>query len=574
MYTYPEAQFNFTDVSARADSSPAAQNSKNFANINLLKEDTVMKNYGTLELNQFILDGSMEIFPESPRDIAYWSAELSDKNGAFGKNPAVEIIFQEPHSSVGLTLFFSGDVPAQVHINWYTSFGTELDSAVFYPDDKEYFCRRPVAGYARIYMEFVSTSWPCCYVKMDMLEYGRIWKLSRENIRGAGICEETDLTGATLSINTAKLEIIDENNDFDMTRQDGLWKYLQKDQRVRFMEIVDGKTVNCGTYYLDSWDSQENIVAFSLTDLIGRMDKSVFCDGKVYQRVKAGEIISAVMESCKVQDYLVEDEIAQCDLSGWLPIQSHKEALQQAAFACGAVVEPGREGGIKIYRPDRHVSHAIGLERKFLGTKVTLDDYVSGVRVGYYRYYPGQEISEISKDVLPRGTTRIEFSEPWLPESIAVSAGSIQKACTNYVVVSMTEEAECVVTGRKYENTENAYTEAVSTIEPGETENIKSYSGCTLMDAVKAREAAQRILRFYQFRQIVELRYINDGEAAGDWISVAQPGGRSCVTCLTGQTLDLSGGNLASATCRGYSKAVTDYHFAGEDLYAGEPWDL
>lgn len=574
MYTFPKAQFNFTDVSARADSRPASQQNMNFADVNQLKEGVIMKNYGTLELNQFLLDGSVDIFPENPGDIAFWSVEKSDSSGGFERNPVLEITFENPHSSVGLTLYFSGEVPEAVRIIWYTAFGTELDSAVFYPDEKEYFCEKPVANYARIQVEFISTSWPYRYVKMDMLEYGKIWKLSRENIRGASICEESDQTGATLSVNTARLEIVDENNDFDLTKQDGIWKYLQKDQSVRLMEIVDGKTVDCGIFYLDSWESQENMVTFSLKDIIGRIDKSVFYDGEIYQQAKAGRIIKAVMESCKVEDYLVEDEVAQCCLSGWLPIQSHREALQQAVFACGAAVESGRSGGIRIYRPDRHVSRTIGLERKFLGTKVTLDDYVSGVTVGYYRYDPERESSEISKGVLPKGITRIEFSEPCLPESIAVSAGRIRKACTNYVEIIMVEEAECAVTGRKYESTENAYTAAVSSIEPGETENIKSYSGCTLMDAAKAREAAQRILRFYQLRQLVELRYINDGEAAGDWCSIAQPGGLSCVTCLTGQTLDLAGGNLASAVCRGYSKAVTDYHFAGEDLYAGEPWDL
>ena len=44
---------------------------------------------------------------------------------------------------------------------------------------------------------------------MDYIEYGKLWKLSRDNIKSASVYEEIDATSATLSINTASIEIVD-----------------------------------------------------------------------------------------------------------------------------------------------------------------------------------------------------------------------------------------------------------------------------------------------------------------------------------------------------------------------------
>ena len=571
MYTYPNARFYFTDVSARPDSRPSSRQNQSFAELNLFKDDVHMRSYGTLEPNQFILDGSLDIFPDAPEDIPFWSLKKSGIDGSFEQNPGIEINFTQRHSSAGLTLYFADDFPEKVRIIWYTLHGTELDRGDFYPDSAAYYCGKRVSNYSRIVIEFITTSWPERYIKMNAVEYGRIWDFSRENIREASVYEETDLTGATLAVNTAKVVIIDQYNDFDMTKKDGLWKYLQKNQSIRLTENIDGRAVDCGTFYLESWEVQQNVVTFSLTDLIGKMDKSLFYDGEVYHQVSAGQVIGAIMDSCGVENYSVEDEVAQCLLSGWLAIQTHREALQQAVFACAAVVERSRAGGIRIYRPDRHVSRSIGLERKFLGTQITLDEYVSGVSIGYVQYELEPEKSEISKEMLPPGVSVIELSEPCQPESIEVSQGTVLRAGVNYVEVSMPSEAECVVAGRKYQSTEHSYTARITVPEPGETENIKSFSGCTMMDSRQAKETAERILQHYQFRQLAEINYVNDGEAAGDWCSVAQLGGRYYVTCITGQSLDLTGGNRASAKCRGYSREVTDFCFAGEGMYAGNP---
>lgn len=569
--TYPEAEFNFVDVTALADSTAMSASIKDFAEPALFLEDIRMKEYGTMELNQFILDGSRAIFPsQGAQDVPYWSDDMSDEEGLFAVTPALEVRFTEAHSSVGITLYFSGDIPETVVITWYTLYGTWLESAEFHPDGQAYFCSHNVQNYGKLTFAFPATAWPMRYVKMDYIEYGKLWRLSRNNIKSASVYEEIDVTSATLSINTADIEIVDTAGEFSLSEQKGLWGSLQKEQAVHLLEYVDGNPVDCGTFYLDDWNSQKSLVKFSMIDLIGVIDKTNFYGGKVYNRERAGAIIASIMASCGVHDYYVEDTVAEILLSGWLGIQSHRAALQQVAFACGAVADCSRSSGIRIYRPDRYVSHTIGLERKFIGSKISLDEYISDVSVAYTGYQLADESKQISKNTLPEGISRIEFSAPYLAGSVNVSAGVIREAAANYVVVEMEQEGECLISGRKYEAVENIYTASLNWTEAGEVRKVKEYKGCTLLDAEKAKAVAERLLNHYQMRQMVEMRYVNEGEAVGNWCDIAMADGGQATTSIISQTLDLTGGNLATVKCRGYSRNTTEFYFAGQELYAGE----
>lgn len=567
--TYPEAEFDLTDVTAQEDSTLESGTVAGFTDLSLLKEEGRMSRYGTMERNQFLLDGSMDIFPTGgPADVAFWSAAMSDMDGGFQEFPGLQASFTEPHSSIGLTLYFSGDIPSKVKVEWYALEGKKLAEEIFSPDNDTFFCGREVEGYGKLVFSFMGTVKPFRYVKMDYMEYGRRWKLGRDTIKTAGIYEEIDPTSATLSINTADIQFVDEKDDFSLARQEGLWRFLQKDQEVRLVEYVNEKAVECGTFYLDGWSVQKNLVCFSFVDLIGILDKTSFYNGSVYENVEAGLIIDSLMASCGVTEYTIEPEVYAVRLSGWLGIQSHRAALQQIVFACGAVADCSRSSGIRIYRPDKYVSHTVGLDRRFMGTKITLDEYISDVSVDYTQYVPESSEAQVYKGLLSPGMNRIEFSQPYLASSLSADKGTLVEASVNYVVVSVEEESECIITGRKYAAVKNSCTAGIPVVTTGKSRKMKKYSGCTVMDAVLAKEAAERILDYYQMQQLVEMRYIVDGEGAGNWCNITMQNAKYAITGITGQSIDLTGGFIASAKCRGYSKVVTEMYYTGE-IYAG-----
>lgn len=178
--------------------------------------------------------------------------------------------------------------------------------------------------------------------------------------------------------------------------------------------------------------------------------------------------------------------------------------------------------------------------------------------------------SEIYKDVLPVGETKITFSDPYQPESIAVSVGEVLEVKTNYLIIDMANAGQCTITGRKYAGSTFSYQKNVERIEAGEVENIKSFTGSTLYSADLMQEHAERLLNYYALRKKVSMRYLVDLEQAGKWVNIHSMFGNIATSLIESQSIDLTGGFIGTATCRGYSALITDLYYAGQELYAGE----
>ena len=88
-----EVVYDLKDTTALQDSIPSTMDNQDFAVENLLKDNTAFPDYGTLEQNYFLLDGSMPELSDEPEGISFWSSELSDSEGNFQNNPVLTILF-------------------------------------------------------------------------------------------------------------------------------------------------------------------------------------------------------------------------------------------------------------------------------------------------------------------------------------------------------------------------------------------------------------------------------------------------------------------------------------------------
>ena len=74
MRTNTRVEFGLYDVTARGDSAPSCTTAKPFCNLgrDLLLESVPSQNkYGTLESEQWLMDGSFSFFPEVPEQY-FW----------------------------------------------------------------------------------------------------------------------------------------------------------------------------------------------------------------------------------------------------------------------------------------------------------------------------------------------------------------------------------------------------------------------------------------------------------------------------------------------------------------------
>ena len=568
--TYCRAEMKFIDVTALSDATVTTDDNQSIGSIGLFQNQTDQNDYGTFELNQFVLDGSKDILSDNPADIAFWNDTLSKEDCTFETNPKITITFQEQHTSSAITLYFEDEFPAELKITWYTSAGTKLVTETFYPDSLIYVCNQQIQNYGKFEIEFVKTTFPQRYIKLQYILYGKYIVWDKDMIQTAKVQEDIDVTSATLSINEADISIVDMNNDFDAENENGAWKSVQKTQEVTLSEYKDGNMIPMGAFFIDDFSFAKNIAKFKLIDAIGLLDKYTFYEGQIYNNVCAEVILKAIFATAGITKYAIDKEVGNTLLSGYLSIQTCRKALQQVCFACGAVADDSRSDTIKVYKPDRYVKSTVGTDRKFNGnTKVSLEKYISGVNIEMKNYVLEEKTSDIYKKTLPAGDTKITFSSPYLPSSITASAGTLKEVKTNYLIINMPDAGQCQITGVKYVDTTFSYEKRVDKIEAGETENIKKYSGCTVYNADILPDIADYLLGYHDLRKKVGMKYLVDLEQVGNWANINSIGGKTSTTLIESQTLDLTGGFIATATCRGYSVVVTENYFAGVELYTG-----
>lgn len=570
MRTYCRAEMKFIDVTALADAAVTTNDNQGIGSVGLFADQTKQSDYGTFELNQFILDGNKSVLPDNPQDIAFWNDSLSKNDCSFETNPKLTITFKEQHTSAATTFYFEDEPPAELKITWYTIAGTKLITETFYPDSLIYVCNTQVQNYGKIEIEFVRTSFPQRYIKLQYILYGKYIVWDKDMIQTAKVQEDIDVTSAALSINEADISIVDMNDDFDAENENGAWKSVQKTQEVTLSEFKNGNMIPMGAFFINDFSFSKNIAKFKLVDVVGLLDKYTFYEGQIYNNVRAEVILNAIFATAGIKKYTIDEEVGNILLSGYLAIQTCRKALQQVCFACGAVADDSRSDTIKVYKPDRYVKSTVGTDRKFNGnTKVSLEKYISGVNIEMKNYALEEKNSDIYKKTLPAGDTKITFSSPYLPSSITASVGTLKEVKTNYLIINMPDAGQCQITGIKYANTTFSYEKRVDKIEAGETENIKKYSGCTIYNADILPDIAAYLLDYHALRKKVGMKYLVDLEQVGNWANINSIGGKTSTTLIESQTLDLTGGFIATATCRGYSVVVTENYFAGVELYTG-----
>ena len=291
MKTVFEAVYKLMDTTALEDSTPSTLGNQPFADEALLKKPGPFPDYGTLEHDYFQLDGTMPELPDDPEGIPFWTSGLSDSDGKFSTNPLLTILFTANHTSSGLTFHFVGDWPRQMQIRWYDLEGVMIDLKSYVPDSADYYARNLVENYSRLEIEFQRAK-PCRYIKLYGIDYGTTLTWGENDIKTAALIEEMDPTSNTLKINKLSFQFVDKYNEFNLANSEGLHKALQKRQHLDTYEIVGGKRIYLGRYFLTSPSSDKALAKMEMVDYIGLLDDTDFKDGRVYGGETAGEVLA------------------------------------------------------------------------------------------------------------------------------------------------------------------------------------------------------------------------------------------------------------------------------------------
>lgn len=581
MRTNTRVEFGLYDVTARGDSAPSCTTAKPFCNLgrDLLLESVPSQNkYGTLESEQWLMDGSFSFFPEVPEQYFWglWSTTQSDKIGVFADPPVLDITFTQDHSSSGLTLHFyspTEDWASRIKIQWFSQDGGLISTALFYPDSVDYYCAKKVENYRRIRIHFLETNHPGRYLKLAGIDYGVYLHFSGHEIVEAHVLEECDPLSSEISINTLNVSLYNKEGRFSILNPEGYFDVLQHKQKFTVWEDVKqdarstGSVSYCmGTFYLSDWsNSGDTLADFSAVDAIGLLDGAPF-DGGIYDTT-AAELAEAILTG---YSYTLDGSLAAERVQGYIAAGTRREALQQLAFAIGAVVDCSRGELIRIAPAPSKASGMITYDRKLQdGSKVTLNPLITAVAVTAHRYLPGEATEELYRDTLDPGIYRVTFNAPAVVDSLTVTGAELTESGVNLCTLTVAKAGEVCVTGRKYTDSTVVLRRTAANLPPNAQDNELTVTDATLVGPSRAEAVAVRVLEHYAQRYEQNFSMVAGDEKLADRLIIQSFGGEMVRGVLTKLEFDLTGGFLADAKVIGRRLTNNAAAYAGE-IHAGE----
>ena len=575
MRTSTRVELGLYDVTARTDSTPSSADAQSWADVTAdLRRDRIpaLPKYGTLEDHQFLMDGSFELFPERPQGQFWglWSRQQSGPDGRFAWPPVLDIRFAKPHSSAGLTFHFyapTDDWASEMKIEWLDGGGNLLESAHFYPDRVNFYCEKKVGSYQRMRITFLATNHPGRYLKMTSLDYGAAMTFAGEDVIQAKVLEEVDSLSNEITINTLDLTLYSREAQFSLLNPDGVSDMLQDKQRFTVWEDVqadkrspDVVSHNMGTFYLTDWKNKSDTVStFSAVDAVGLLDGDPF-DGGIYDTT-ADALAAQILTG---YEYTLDPTLARERVRGYIPAGTRRTALQQLAFALGAVVDCSRSAQIKIYPPPERPSSLIGCNRKFANGSVSMRPLITGVSVTAHQYRLQTATEELYKTELPTGTHKVTFRSP--VKVGQVSGAALLESGNTFAVLRVDTPGEVTITGQTYEDACTVLHKLAADLPPNAQPNELQVQEATLVSPDRADAVAQRLLATYANRIEQTFRMCAGSEMLADMLLVESTQGSMVRGQLLRMEFDLTGGFLADVRVVG---RCTDKPAA---LYCGETY--
>lgn len=569
-----ELEMKLYDVSARTDGQPQCQTSQPFAGAEqLTAERNAPPPAATLETDFFLLDGSLEPFPDRPEQYRWglWSRAQSGPNRQFAVPPVLRIDFAQSHSSVGITLHFDTarqDWCSRLRVAWLDRVGNPLSVREFTPQQPVAFLFNKVEDYYGLQFTFYETHRPGRYLKIEAIDYGLLMQLSGNDITAARLLEESDLSGGTVSVNTLEFTLHAADGRFSPLNPAGVFSVLQQGQQLELYRVgTDGRDY-LGRYYLERWESGgKNDICMMGCDGVGLLERAPFLGG-IYQGITAASLAEEIFAAAGLT-YQLEETLGRQLLWGYIAPGTARQALWQLAFAAGWVVDSSRSDRIRLLPPAQRPSRMIGNDRKFLGQTIVQKPVVTGVQVAAHRYQPTDELSVPFEDSLAAGEYTVAFHEPL--HSLTVEGAVLLAQGAGFARLRVDRPGPVKLEGRRYKDMVQQFSRSIPGAGANRAEQLLQVTNATLVSPQTVTPLLERLCDYYSYRYQTEFSAVLGQEVVGDMVSVRSIQGENLKGMVERLEIDLVRGCVAKMRLTANRVESRSRAYAGQ-LRAGEEW--
>ena len=371
----------YADVAVGADRATTitATDVASFSNLARVPFGAQDSEYITLELNNWVLDGTYTPLPVESNVLGYWTDTLTDENGDFTSHPILTATLSDLFSSTGIQLVFSdkmNDFSSSLNMKWYHDNNLLADED-FEPDRSTYLCREQVENYNKVVVEFNSTAKPYRRLKLAELAYGYFIKFEPEDCLSIRILQE--LSPLATALPESKLS-------FEINTRENVTFMFQEKQPVRV--YLDNEIV--GAFFIKS-SKQTSMHRYSIEaeDAIGVLTDIPYTETMYETATNAKSVVEGIIGSEFIVSWSAELENEV--IKGLISAKNTREAIQQICFAIGAVCHTDFSNGLIIEK--LHSDNVINIprERIYQGNSVDRVAVLTSLNVYAHTYTETQE---------------------------------------------------------------------------------------------------------------------------------------------------------------------------------------
>lgn len=359
--TRSKATIEIFDLTAKGDVDNATVNLNKFFYGTQMYDDLFYDHqYATGELNEFKLDGSMTLLPNTitTEQLGWWTT-LGDEDGLFVTNPALTVELDNLHQSAGITCYYDEfSYPIKSKCYWYNG-GTLLDSMVIDNQDSHtQIFDNPVDNYDKIVIEIQKVK-SYAYAKMSEVGFGIEKTFEGDDMMSGTINEEVSTLCNTINPKQLSLSIKNFDQRYNVFNPQDLMRYFKHGQRCSaYSGVLDRETntyeyVPMGVFYIDKADMKDSQLTINAYGVLNQLNDIPYYS-KSFTANTVEYIIGDILGNG--YPYYINDNIKSKTLTGYIPMTTKKEALKYVLIAVGGIVKEGRDGMLYFYRPTEDLS--------------------------------------------------------------------------------------------------------------------------------------------------------------------------------------------------------------------------
>lgn len=481
----------------------------------------------TLEPDGWVLNGRY-VTPKIYAPPPFWGTAMSDEAGELSEPAVVTVQLSQPCTASGVTLIFWEDTNqwcSRIQVSWYAG-DTLLEQQTLYPDSPRLVVQKLVRDFDRLELSLEKTSQPYRFPKLTYLKIGQEITFSGDSLTAVTLLTEHDPTGCELRADTMTVEVHDE-------------KHIIAPQESQPVELYRDGTLIAKQNLTCSRRTDEHSYVLTAQSMIGHLEEQFL--GGIYEGELVSNMLEIIMDSSS--GWYADAALRNLTVSGYLPVCTRREALQQLAFVVGARVVTA-DGTVRLLSMEQETTGEFLPEEIFSGAQLETQNKLVKLELTAHSYELGTEQQVLMENVYVDGDGVIlTFDTPcqdcWAEDCEVVECGA------NYIKVNA--HGPIRVTGTPYVHTAVIHSRRLSG-----SGRVLTVDNVTLVNNSNVEAVMDRVLAAAAHRQKLTQDVVLQSQFAGQQVKSPTPWGSTLQGWITSVEARMTPrGQTATVTLQG-----------------------